>query len=136
MITLQVGVKAFLRNKDGKFLLIKRSPVKYPEVPNPWDICGGRIDPGSPLIENLKREVKEETGLEIISEPKLVAAQDILRIEGKHIVRLSYTADVAGEISLDTNEHTEYQWVTLADMQKQEKLDRYVKEIIDRGLVE
>ena len=38
----QVGVKAFLKNKEGKYLLIKRSPVKYPEVSNPRDIVCGR----------------------------------------------------------------------------------------------
>lgn len=132
---LQVGVKAFLKNKDGKYLLIKRSPVKYPEVPNPWDIVGGRIDPGTPLMDNLKREVKEETGLEIVSEPKLVAAQDILRLAEKHIVRLSYSAEAFGTLTLDTVEHTEYKWVTLAEMKKQEKLDRYVLEILEKGLM-
>ncbi|MCR4311562.1 MAG: NUDIX hydrolase [Candidatus Taylorbacteria bacterium] len=132
---LQVGVKAFLRNKEGKYLLIKRSPVKYPEVPNPWDIVGGRIDPGSPLMENLRREVKEETGLEITSEPRLVAAQDILRLAEKHVVRLSYVADSVGKPVLDTTENTEYKWVTASEIKKQEKLDIYVKEIVEKGLV-
>lgn len=132
---LQVGVKAFLRNKEGKYLLVKRSPVKYPEVPNPWDIVGGRIDPGSPLMDNLKREVKEETGLEIVSEPHLVAAQDILRIEGKHIVRLSYIAETEGEPTLDGVEHTEYKWVTIGEIKQQDKLDKYVREIVERNLI-
>jgi ADP-ribose pyrophosphatase YjhB (NUDIX family) len=132
---LQVGVKAFLKNKDGKYLLIKRSPVKYPEVPNPWDIVGGRIDPGSPLLENLKREVKEETGLSIVSEPRLVAAQDILRISEKHIVRLSYVAETEGEPTLDTEENTEYKWMTVEEIKKQAGLDNYVKEIVEKGWI-
>jgi len=37
-ITLQVGVKALLKNKQGKYLLLKRSSVKYPEVEGHWDI--------------------------------------------------------------------------------------------------
>src|SRR3989338_7224600 len=68
-IELQVGVKILLRNNEGKYLLLKRSPEKYPEIGARWDIVGGRIDAGTPLIENLRREVKEETGLEISSEP-------------------------------------------------------------------
>ena len=132
---LQVGVKAFLKNKKGKYLLIKRSPIKYPEVPNPWDIVGGRIDPGSPLLENLKREVKEETELSILSEPKLVAAQDILRISEKHIVRLSYVAETEGEPVLDTEENNEYKWVTVEEIKKQAGLDNYVKEIVEKGWV-
>ena len=57
---LQVGVKVFLKNLQGKYLLVRRSPKKYPEVGALWDIVGGRINPGSPLLENLKREKKEE----------------------------------------------------------------------------
>jgi len=37
---LQVGVKVLLKNKEGKFLLIRRSPKKYPEVGPKWDIVG------------------------------------------------------------------------------------------------
>ena len=53
---LQVGVKALLQNKDGKYLIIRRNPVKYPEAPNRWDIVGGRINPGAPLFDNLKNK--------------------------------------------------------------------------------
>ncbi len=132
-MVLQVGVKAFLKNKEGKYLLIKRSPEKYPEVDKPWDIVGGRIEAGSSLLENLRREVKEETGLEIVSEPKLIAAQDILRIEGKHVVRLSYVAETHGEPKLDTNENTEYRWLSASDMKRQQGLDMYVKEILEKN---
>ena len=71
------------------FLLLKRSDKKYPEVGARWDIVGGRIHPGIPLLDNLQREVKEETNLDLTGEPKLVAAQDILRVECRHAVRLT-----------------------------------------------
>ena len=132
---LQVGVKVFLKNKEGKYLLVKRSPAKYPDVKDPWDIVGGRIDAGSQLLENLKREVKEETELQIISEPILVASQKIMPNPGKHIVRLTYIADTEGESVLDTVENTEYRWLSLDEIKKQEGLDKYVKEVVLRGLV-
>ena len=103
-IKLQVGVKIFLRNKEGKFLILKRNPVKYPGTKGDWDIVGGRIDPGTKLLENLKREVKEETGLEIISEPKLIHAQDIIPNSEKHVVRLSYVGNTLDEPVLDPEE--------------------------------
>ncbi len=64
---LQVGVKALLKNKNGKYLLLRRNPKKYPDVGPKWDIVGGRINPGSLLLENLKREIKEEVGLDYVS---------------------------------------------------------------------
>ena len=132
---LQVGVKVFLKNNEGKFLLIKRSLVKYPNVTDPWDIVGGRIEAGSSLLENLRREVAEETGLEIISEPQLLAAQDIMPNPEKHIVRLTYVADTEGTPSLDTSENTEYRWLSVAEIKRQENLDKYAKEVLERNLI-
>lgn len=134
-IKLQVGVKVFLKNKEGKFLVVKRNPEKYGAVRGEWDIVGGRIDPGSKLIDNLKREVKEETQLEILGEPKLIYAQDIIPNSEKHVVRLSYLGDTQGEPVLDTSENIEYQWLKLEELKKQENLDVYVKEILDLGLI-
>ncbi len=131
---LQVGVKALLRNKEGKYLLLRRSPDKYPEAGAIWDIVGGRIDPGSALIENLKREIKEETGLELNDEPKLIAAQDILRVPGRHVVRLTYTAHIDGEPQLD-KDHTEFKWFTREELKTLENLDGYFKELLDKGIV-
>jgi len=54
---LQVGVKVILQREDDKVLLLRRNPRKYPEIGPKWDIVGGRIDIGFPLLENLKREV-------------------------------------------------------------------------------
>ncbi len=67
IVTLQVGVKAFLKNPAGKFLLIQRSPTKYQNAKGNWDIVGGRIAASTPLLENLKREVQEETQLAVLS---------------------------------------------------------------------
>ncbi len=131
---LQVGTKAFLRNKEGKFLLIKRNTEKYKNAKGNWDIVGGRIEPGTKLLENLKREVKEETQLDIISEPKLICAQDIIPNNERHIVRLTYIADVEGTPMLDTSENVEYKWLTFDEIKVQEDLDIYAKEIIDKGL--
>ena len=129
-IALQVGVKILIENQEGKFLLLRRSLDKYPEVDGRWDIVGGRIDPGETLIENLRREVSEETGLELTGEPKLIAAQDILRNENLHVVRLTYLGRATGDIKLDTEENDKYQWHTREDLKKLEDLDRYLKELL------
>ena len=132
-MVLQVGVKIFLKNPEGKYLLMRRSPVKYPGVRGSWDIPGGRINPGSLLIDNLRREVKEETQLEIIGEPTLIFAQDIIPNDEKHVVRLSYVGAASGSPVLDTEENIEYKWLSLEELRKQEDVDIYVKEVIEKG---
>jgi ADP-ribose pyrophosphatase YjhB (NUDIX family) len=134
-ITLQVGVKAFLKNKDGKYLVMKRNEEKYKNTKGSWDIVGGRIDPGTKLIENLKREIKEETQLDLVSEPTLIAAQDIIPKPEKHVVRLTYIATIEGEPVLDTSENIEYKWLTAEELSQQDDLDIYVKEVIEKGLI-
>jgi ADP-ribose pyrophosphatase YjhB (NUDIX family) len=135
MIILQVGVKAFLRNQEGKYLLLRRNPEKYKDVKGSWDIVGGRINPGSSLFENLKREVAEETKLKIVSEPKLIAAQDILHRAGKHVVRLTYVATAIGDVVIDIAENTEFKWLTIEELRVQDELDVFVKELVDSCVV-
>lgn len=126
---LQVGVKIILKNREGKYLVVCRNPLKYPEVGAKWDIVGGRIDPGLPLVENLRREVKEETGLEIKYEPKLLTAQDILRPD-KHVVRLTYVGIAEeGDVVL-SEEHTEYKWLTPKEICQLDPLDSYLKDVL------
>ncbi len=56
-----VGVGAVIID-NGKILLVKRA---QPPGENLWSIPGGVVKLGEKLKEALKREVKEETGLEI-----------------------------------------------------------------------
>ncbi|KKU19137.1 MAG: ADP-ribose pyrophosphatase [Parcubacteria group bacterium GW2011_GWA1_47_11] len=128
---LQVGVKALIKNLEGKYLVLKRNPEKYPEIEDLWDIPGGRIDPGIPLLENLSREIKEETSLELAGEPKLLAAQDILRIEGRHVIRLTYAAEAKGQVQIVGDEHSEYQWLGLEELKALDGLDKYLRELLE-----
>src|SRR3989344_3291567 len=130
---LQVGVRIFLKNKDGKYLAMLRSAEKYPEAGAKWEMVGGRINPGTPLIENIKREVMEETGLEITGEPELVTAQDILRPH-KHIVRLTYSGFADGEVKL-SDEHTDFKWVNLEEFKKLEPIDSVLKEVLEKFMI-
>lgn len=132
---LQVGVKAFLKNSEGKYLILKRSQ-KYGKFADKWDLPGGRIEVGTTLFDNLKREVREETQLEIVSEPKLICAQDIMRHNDKHVVRLTYIVEAGGEVALDLSENTEYRWLSIEKLSQLENLDEFVREILDKALVE
>ena len=132
---LQVGVKIAIV-REGKILLLKRASGKYSDIKRDrWDIVGGRINPGTPLVENLKREVLEETKMNLLEEPKLLAAQDILKNENKHVVRLTYTGQALGEPILD-QDHEEFKWMDLKDLQDLgENLDIYFKELLEKKII-
>ena len=66
-----IGVGAIIMNRN-KMLIVKRAnePAK-----GLWSVPGGVVELGEQLYEALKREVKEETGLEVDIE-RLVDAVD------------------------------------------------------------
>lgn len=59
-----VAVGGLINNSEGKILL-----VKHPR--RGWEFPGGQVKTGEDLISALKREVKEESGVDI-SVKKLV----------------------------------------------------------------
>lgn len=129
---LQVGVKVLLRNTDGKFLFMRRSQYEERGA-GKWDIPGGRIEAGTPLMENLAREIKEETGLVMKGEPRLLTAQDIVW-QDRHVVRITYVGEVEGEPTL-SKEHSEYAWFSYDELHTVENMDDYVKKLLDQGVI-
>lgn len=129
-VNLQVGVKAILKNKEGRYLLLRRSVEKYPDVIGRWDIAGGRIDAGTNLLQNLQREVQEETGLQISGTPSLIAAQDIIRPPKQHVVRLTYSAHADGEVLLDLTENDEFHWFTWEELIHLDDMSIYFKQLL------
>ena len=54
---------AIIPYPDDKILLIKRNTVPFKGY---WALPGGRMDPGETVEQTITREVKEETGLDVI----------------------------------------------------------------------
>lgn len=124
-----------LIEKDGKYLLIKRSKIKrgspnmYPEY---WDIPGGSVEEEELPREGAVREAMEEVNQKIqLSE---IFHEDSCYDDTKGIVftRLVYKAKLLEynrEIKLDPEEHTAFRWIqTLSDM-KEETIVPYLNDL-------
>lgn len=112
-MNIQVGVKAIIQNSDGSYLFLKRtSLVSTDNQQVSWDIPGGRIDPGELLIDALRREIKEEIGHDLQSEPRLIAAQDIIvSAKDLHVVRLTYLIEENVPTITLSDEHDDFRWI-------------------------
>ena len=62
-------VVALLFSSDGKLLLGKKDPRAGGVYPDNWHLPGGGIEPGESQQEALRREIKEEVGINIAPYP-------------------------------------------------------------------
>lgn len=60
-------VAAMIFSKDGELFQGKKDPKKGGVYPDAWHIPGGGIEEGEDTLSALKREVLEETGIDISS---------------------------------------------------------------------
>ena len=109
-----IAVKAFIV-RDGRLLLIQRGQDR-PHKPGVWDIPGGRLDQGEDISAGLRREAKEESGLDV----RILAPIDLhhfVRDDGQQIAMLIFLcAADSGEVRL-SHEHQNYQWHDLSAAQ-------------------
>lgn len=113
--------------KDGKYLITKRAPHEK-AFPNQWTVPGGKLEKAdyintkkdtnshwyNVLEKALRREVKEETSLEI-KDIEYLTSLTFIRPDNVPTLILSFYANyISGEIELD-EDHTEYKWVTLEE---------------------
>jgi 8-oxo-dGTP diphosphatase len=100
-----VGVEAMIVNDHNEILFLKRN---NPPVKGEWWFAGGRIKRGETFEEALRREVKEETGLDI----------DIIRFIGvynrlfpeRHDITLGFLCKCRNEKVILNDEHSEYKF--------------------------
>lgn len=123
-----VGQKCIVFNTEGKILLLKRSNKAGGS--GEWSLPGGGLEKGEDTVESIKREVDEETQIEIY-DIKLVNV--ITFIEGDDsVLMICYRAKTDSDKITLNWEHDEYKWVTREEVIN-ENLSVTIKEIIKQS---
>lgn len=124
--------KAIVLNFEGdKFLALKR-PADSKSRPNEWDLPGGNVLYGELHDVSLKREIKEETNLDL-SHMKPVRVVTNYE-DGIYYLFIGYIAYTLNDDIKITKEHSEYKWVTKEEflqMAKAEYLIDLVNEVLE-----
>lgn len=127
--------------KNGKYLILKRSPNKK-AFPNKWTVPGGGLETDDYIntpkttndhwyfaIENsLRREIKEECNLEV-GKIKYLLDIAFIRPDGQPVIILSfYCLYQSGEVKLD-EDNVDYAWVSYQEAKKYDLVEGLLEEI-------
>lgn len=88
-----VSVGAMIFNNEGRLFLSKRSKNATNER-GCWEIPGGKVGFGETLEDAIKREIKEEYGVEIELIKQFPAANHFIPSEKQHWVPTSFLAKI------------------------------------------
>jgi molecular chaperone GrpE len=121
---------------SGKVLLLKRDKVDH--NPGIWELGYGRIEQGEDLETGLRREIHEETGLEVELVEPLVTwhfYRGQPNIPENEIIGITYWARTDSRDVRLSSEHSEFQWleaeVALETLTEAE-MRRHLLEFMDR----
>ena len=113
--------------KDGKCLVMKRDEREKAH-PGKYGVCGGKlewddlhtptringdvIDFEDAVEDLLKREAKEEAGVEVSDKFHYLNSVAFIRPDGIPVILVKFTAEhKSGEVVLEKGGFTEYEWV-------------------------
>ena len=129
--------------RDGKYLITRRSPNKK-RFPGMWTVPGGKLETNdyiqlpkdttdywyNVLEKVLRREVKEEVGLDI-THIVYVTSLATVHHDGNPSLVISCLADYeAGEVVLKPDETDDFRWVTLEEAETFQLIDGIYDELV------
>lgn len=112
--TVQVGVGVFIF-KDGKFL-IQQHQGAHGE--GSWSLPGGHIEYSESFETAAKREVREETSLDITNIRFGAVTNDFFESESKHYITVWMLSDWAAgkEVIAEPDRSVAQKWCTFDDL--------------------
>ena len=108
--------------RDGSLLLVHRAPwVRV--LPDAWDLFGGHVERGEGLEEALRREAREELGVDLRTVRRLGQIHDPIEPAVIHVYAvLSWDGE---PMNAAPEEHTEVRWFSVGELPVSEALDAY-----------
>lgn len=91
--------------QDGNKLLLQN---RIKEDWKGYTLPGGHVEPGESFVDACKREMKEETGLDILN-PSLVGIKQFPIDNGRYVVLLFKATEFTGEVV--SSEEGEMEWI-------------------------
>lgn len=98
--------------QDGNRLLLQN---RVKEDWKGYTFPGGHVEPGESFVAAVVREMKEETGLDIIN-PRMVGIKQFPITGGRYIVLLFKATEFSGEVV--SSEEGEMEWIDIDELSR------------------
>jgi 8-oxo-dGTP diphosphatase len=130
----KIVVGAVITNNENDILLLKRVADDF--MGGLVELPSGSVNKGEEILESLQREVKEETGLNIISIDNYVGEFDYISSSEKKTRQLTFSVSVEGvDIQLNPKEHSNYYWISFKnDLYETLNISNETRKIIEQAM--
>lgn len=121
-----------LLHRDGKYLLQDRVSSDW----HGYALPGGHVEPNESIVESVKREMKEETGLDVIN-PRLCGIKQFPKNGGRYLVFLFEATEYTGV--LRSSDEGEMRWLSreqLKSVKTVDDLELLIDTMLDPNLSE
>jgi len=114
---IKIGVGALVLDEKKRVVLVKHGYRSY--WYGTWILPGGMLEPGETLVECARREVREETGLEVEVGDHLITFERVVRVGGKlrlHVVYIDFWAYSSSQELVPGDDVKEAVWVPVNEL--------------------
>lgn len=122
-----VAITAIIKYGD-KFLIIKRNPNEIAH-PGKWAIPGGKAEKGESITDVLKREIKEEVGLDIEDEKEFVRDYTFVRPDGHNVIGFTFLVTATSDNVKLGRDFDDFKWIFPEELEEYDCIEGIKKDI-------
>ena len=122
-------VGAIILNEKNEVLIMSRKTDDF--MGGIDELPSENMEQVENIYEALVREVKEETNLDVVNVKLYIGSFDYISGKGKKARQYNFVLDVKNTENIILTEHDEYNWLTIEEIRKSNKITNEVKYILE-----
>jgi len=130
MLIIHSSVVLVTRRHDKRVLMLRRRPDDR-SYPHKWCLPGGRCDEGETYAETARREVLEETDMDVPALHHLLDGESVLeRRERTYIIHAFQAEPPCAYVRL-SDEHDDFVWVTIDEALQLDLAGPFTRKVLE-----
>lgn len=122
-----IAITAIIKYGD-KLLIIKRNANEIAH-PGKWAIPGGKAERGETVMDALKREVKEEVGLDIEDVKEFINDYTFVRPDGHNVIGFTFLVTATSDSVKLGEDLDDFKWILPEELEECDCIEGVKKDI-------